>query len=71
MDVDQVKNYVNRWKAVEALEKEESLAMTIEQRWRKLNAIFGLGISLRLFDQRPDQHKEYVWKRWNLLRNKE
>ena len=31
--------FVNRWKAVEEIEREELRAMTFEQHWQKLNAI--------------------------------
>lgn len=69
MEIDQIEAFVNRWKAVEIIEKEEALETTIEQRWRQLNTLYGMGLSLGLFNHRSDQNKDSVWKRWNLLRN--
>jgi hypothetical protein len=39
MDVGDIHLYRERWKAVEEIERQELRAMTLEEHWRKLNAI--------------------------------
>jgi len=44
MDVGDIRLYRERWKAVEEVERQELRAMTVEEHWRKLNAIVRFAI---------------------------
>jgi len=67
MDVDDVRFYKKRWKAVEEIERQELRSASMEDRWRQLNAIWrlakGLGLS---FD--PDPGEAEVRRRWAKLK---
>jgi hypothetical protein len=39
MEVGDIRFYRERWKAVEEIERQELRAMSLEERWQKLNAI--------------------------------
>jgi hypothetical protein len=39
MNVGDIRFYRDRWKAVEEIERHELRAMTLDEHWRKLNAI--------------------------------
>jgi len=66
MNRDNLRLYVDRWKAVEEVNRQEGMNETMEDRWRKLNAIHGLGLALGLV--RESESEKEVWKRWNILR---
>lgn len=68
MQASDLKDYINRWRAVEEIEREEALAMTTEDRWRQLNAIYGIAQALGLLEKMGDDGEEEVWARWNKLR---
>ena len=44
MEVGDIRFYRERWKAVEEIERQELRAMTLEEHWRKLNAIVRFAI---------------------------
>ena len=46
MEVGNIRLYKDRWKAVEEIEKQELRAMTLEEHWRKLNAIARFAIEM-------------------------
>ncbi|MCK6569182.1 MAG: hypothetical protein DCC59_02740 [Chloroflexi bacterium] len=62
MEAGDIKFYVERWKAVEEIEREELRALTIE-RWRKINQGWGIGSALGLsFEQDESDMEAYrVW----------
>src|SRR5436309_2317200 len=66
-DIETIRAYRDRWRAVEAIEIAEQRAATVEQRWRQLNAIVGLAIGLGL---RPaeDPHVHIARQRWAKLK---
>ncbi len=56
-----------RWKAVEELEQQELRAMSLEEHWRKLNAIAHFAIELGMETERDDSEME-VFLRWAELK---
>ena len=52
MDVGDIHFYKERWKAVEEIERQELRAMTLEEHWRKLNAIVRFALETGM---KPDQ----------------
>jgi hypothetical protein len=44
MEVGDIRFYTERWKAVEEIERQELRAMSLEEHWRKLNAIVRFAI---------------------------
>ena len=46
MKVGNIRLYKDRWKAVEEIEQQELRAMTLEEHWRKLNAIARFAIEM-------------------------
>jgi len=67
MDVGDIRFYVERWKAVEEIERQELRAMTPEESWRQINALWGMGIALG-FSFEPDESELEVYKRWAKLK---
>lgn len=63
MDVGDIRFYKERWKAVEEIERQELRAMTLEEHWRKLNAIVRFAMETGM--QRDDDAGEMeVFLRW-------
>jgi len=63
MDVGDIRFYKERWKAVEEIERQELRAMTLEERWRKLNAIVRFAIETGMQRDEDDGEME-VFLRW-------
>ena len=63
MDVGDIRFYKERWKAVEKLERQELRAMSLEEHWRKLNAIVRFAIEMGLEKDQDDGEME-VFTRW-------
>ena len=68
-NIKAIKEYAHRWNAVNEKEKEYLRSMTIERKWRQLNAIYLLSKDLGLLTDTTAEEIE-VWKRWNELREK-
>jgi hypothetical protein len=68
MDKTQAQHFRNRWQAVAQIEQEEAHQATLEQRWQKLNAIYGLSQGLNL-NPSPTGEME-VYQRWAKLKEK-
>ncbi len=69
MDRQLLKEYLERWQALEEIEKEENKRLSIEQRWNQLNAIYNLAVGLGLVFEDPRDHEDDVWMRWSKLKN--
>jgi hypothetical protein len=68
MDPVIVREYRARWQAVADVEEAERRRATVEERWRKLDAVFRMALSLGL-DLRAQQDDEViVWQRWARLK---
>ncbi len=67
MDVGDIRLYRERWKAVEEIERQELRAMTLEERWRKLNAIVRFAMEAGMEINRGDSEME-VFLRWAELK---
>jgi hypothetical protein len=63
---EEVIAYRERWRAVEAVEREERRRATPELRWRQLNALIVMGKALGLVV--PDPSETEVHARWATLR---
>jgi len=63
MDVGDIRFYKERWKAVEEIERQELRAMTLEEHWRKLNAIVRFAIEMDMKPDEDDSEME-VYLRW-------
>jgi len=69
MEVGDIRFYTERWKAVEKIERRELRIMTLEEHWRKLNAIARFAIETGLERDDDDGEKE-VFQRWAKLKAK-
>ncbi|MDQ3004254.1 MAG: hypothetical protein M3R47_02550 [Chloroflexota bacterium] len=63
MDVGDIRFYKERWKAVEEIERQELRAMTLEEHWRKLNAIARFAIETGM-KRDEDDGEMGVFLRW-------
>jgi len=68
MEVGNIRLYKDRWKAVEKIERQELRAMTVEEHWRKLNAIVRFAIETGMKNERDDGEME-VFLRWAKLKS--
>jgi len=69
MEVGDIRFYKERWKAVEEIERQELRAMSLEEHWRKLNAIVRFAIESGM--QRNDDDGEMeVFLRWAKIKAK-
>jgi hypothetical protein len=64
MEVGDIRFYKNRWKAVEEIERQELRAMTLEEHWRKLNAIARFAIETGMSRDNDDDGEMEVFLRW-------
>jgi hypothetical protein len=67
MEVGDIRFYKERWKAVEAIERQELRAMTLEEHWRKLNAIVRFAIETGMEQDKDDGEME-VFSHWAKLK---
>jgi hypothetical protein len=63
MEVGDIRFYKDRWKAVEEIERQELRAMTLEEHWRKLNAIVRFAIETGIEENRDNSEME-IFLRW-------
>jgi hypothetical protein len=57
----------DRWKAVEEIERQELRAMTLEEHWRRLNAIVRFAVETGMKRDDDDGEME-VFQRWAKLK---
>ena len=69
MEVGDIRLYKDRWKAVEEIERQEMRAMTLEDHWRKLNAIVRFAMEMGMENNRDDSEME-VFLRWAELKTR-
>ena len=69
MEVGDVRFYVERWKAVEEIERQELRAMTLEEHWRKLNAIARFAIETGM-KREGDDGEMKVFLRWAKIKER-
>jgi len=67
MEVGDIRFYKERWKAVEEIERQELRAMTLEDHWRKLNAIVRFAIETGMKREDDDGEME-VFLRWEKIK---
>ena len=63
MEIGDIRLYQDRWKAVEEIERQELRSMTLEEHWRKLNAIVRFAIETGMEENKDDSEME-VFLRW-------
>ena len=68
MDPSLVREYRARWQAVSEIEESERRQATMESRWRELNAILQMAITLGLDLRTQDEDEGIVWQRWARLK---
>ena len=69
MEVGDIRLYMARWKAVEEIEQQELRAMTLEEHWRKLNAIVRFAVETGMEKKQDDSEME-VFLRWAELKTR-
>ncbi len=62
-----IKNYRERWKAVEEIERQELRAMSIESHWKQINELIRFAIEHGL-TRGDDDGEMDVFLRWARLR---
>ena len=62
-----LKAYLARWQAVEEFERQELQTVTLELRWKQLNAVIGMAIGLDIFE--PTEDETEVFERWAILKD--
>ena len=67
MDVGDLHLYKKRWKAVEEIERQELRAMTLEESWRKMNAIARFAMEMGM-ERNNDQDEMKVFLLWAKLK---
>jgi hypothetical protein len=68
MNADEVRFHLrDRWKAVEEIERHELRAMTLDEHWRKLNAIVRFALETGMKRDDDDGEME-VFQRWAKLK---
>jgi len=67
MEIGDIRLYKDRWKAVEEIERQELRAMTLEEHWRKLNAIVRFAIEMGM-EKKHDDGEMDVFLRWAELK---
>ncbi len=60
--------YRDRWRAVEAVEREERRAASVALRWQQTNAIFRLAMGMGLLSSSPDDQEQEIYRRWAALK---
>ncbi len=68
MNTADARAYRERWREVEEIERQEAQAATIQDRWRQLNAVFGLALGLGLLEKLANDQEELIWRRWAVLK---
>ncbi|HNS49710.1 MAG TPA: hypothetical protein PKO09_00835 [Anaerolineae bacterium] len=68
MDPNLVREYRARWLAVSKVEEAEQRQATVEDRWRRLNAVLQMAIALGLDLRAQTEDEAAVWQRWAALK---
>jgi hypothetical protein len=68
MDPQLVREYRARYDAVAQVEAAERRALTLEQRWEKLNALVRMAVALGVDLRAESQDDAEVWARWARLK---
>ncbi|MBI3168746.1 MAG: hypothetical protein HYZ22_09730 [Chloroflexi bacterium] len=63
MEVGDIRFYKERWKAVEEIERQELRAMSLEDHWRKINAIARFAIETGMQHEVDNSEMEIIL-RW-------
>ncbi|MBM3124521.1 MAG: hypothetical protein FJZ87_05530 [Chloroflexi bacterium] len=69
MEVGDIRSYVERWKAVAEIERQELRALTPEEHWRKLNALARFAMEMGLKREDDDGEMD-VLMRWARIKER-
>ncbi len=70
MNNDEIRFHLrDRWKAVEEIERQELRASTIQENWKKLNAIVRFAVETGMKREDDDGEME-VYMRWAKIKEK-
>jgi len=67
MEVGDIRSYKERWKAVEEVERQELRSMSLDEHWRKLNAIVRFALESGMKRDDDDGEME-IFLRWAKLK---
>ena len=67
MEVGNIRLYKDRWKAVEEIGQQELRVMSLEEHWRKLNAIARFAIEIGM-EKKQDDSEMDVFLHWAELK---
>ncbi|MEW6405186.1 MAG: hypothetical protein AB1649_25615 [Chloroflexota bacterium] len=67
MNAAEARAYRERWREVAEIERREAQSATVQDRWRQLNAVFGMAQSLGLLEKLAADQEETIWQRWVVL----
>ena len=67
---DEWRAYIQRWQAVEEVERQELAAATFEQRWRQFNSLFQLAAGLGLALKQDEEQEAVFYDVWARLKGK-
>ncbi len=70
MDKNLARLYKNRWQEIEAVELREMQQATVEQRWRQVNAIYGLAQAMGTLPPVQDCLTDPAFQRWVQLKSR-
>jgi hypothetical protein len=68
MQVGNIRLYKDRWQAVEEIERQELRAMTLEDHWRKLNAIVRFALETGM-EIKKDNSEMEIFLCWSKLKS--
>ena len=68
MDVGDIRFYRERWKAVAEIERQELRSMSLDEHWRKLNAIARFALETGM--QGGDDGEMQVSQRWAKIKTR-
>ena len=69
MEVEELREYQDRWKAVAAVEREEQRQASEESRWQQLNRLLAMAAALGLKENVSQGDVDAVRRRWNRLKD--
>jgi len=69
MEVGNIRLYKDRWKAIDEIRRQELRAMTLEEHWRRLNAIVRFAIESNMeVDKNNSEMDEFLqWTKLKVL----
>lgn len=70
LDKDLVREYRERWRAVEAVDLAEQRLAPVSWRWQQLEAIFRLAAGLGLTEKESSEEELESYERWSRVKRR-